>query len=98
MVPPTKMEKDYKNALNGIIAIVVLVFAVAYFFSIINYYFPSAKNFNCPDFADTNQAQIIFHRYGGPELDPFGLDHNHDGIACNIPPPKFHKVKVLTDK
>ncbi|MEH2373257.1 MAG: excalibur calcium-binding domain-containing protein [Nostoc sp.] len=42
-----------------------------------------SKNYNCPDFTTQAEAQEIFNKYPN---DPFDLDRDHDGIACeNLP-------------
>jgi hypothetical protein len=41
---------------------------------------------NCSDFATHDEAQRFFLKCGGPSKDPYGLDTDHDGIACeNLP-------------
>jgi hypothetical protein len=42
----------------------------------------SAKNYNCSDFKTQKEAQAFFLRTGGPSADPYGLDKDKDGIAC----------------
>lgn len=37
---------------------------------------------NCDQFATQDEAQRFFERCGGPSVDRFGLDTDHDGIAC----------------
>lgn len=41
----------------------------------------------CTNFPCQQEAQAFFRAAGGPEEDPHGLDHNHDGIACEDLPP-----------
>ena len=38
---------------------------------------------DCGDFATHREAQLYFLEQGGPIDDPFGLDTDGDGIACN---------------
>lgn len=38
---------------------------------------------DCDDFATHRDAQLYFLEQGGPLDDPFGLDTDGDGIACN---------------
>ena len=42
---------------------------------------------NCPDFDTHAQAQSFFKGTGGTRSnDPYGLDRDHDGIACETLP------------
>src|SRR5581483_12468774 len=41
---------------------------------------------NCSGFATWAEAQAFFLAHGGPTQDPFGLDGDHDGIACESLP------------
>lgn len=37
---------------------------------------------DCKDFATRSAAQSFFLGHGGPRSDPYGLDADHDGLAC----------------
>lgn len=39
-------------------------------------------DYNCSDFATQQQAQEFFVKNGGPSHDPYRLDGDKDGIAC----------------
>ena len=41
---------------------------------------------NCDDFATHAEAQRFFEQCGGPAEDRYGLDADHDGIACESLP------------
>ena len=43
---------------------------------------PNGPDRNCGDFSSWWDAQNFYLASGGPVLDPHGLDHNDDGIAC----------------
>jgi hypothetical protein len=45
-----------------------------------------AVDYNCSDFATQAAAQSFFLAHGGPSSDPYGLDADHDGIACESNP------------
>ena len=45
-----------------------------------------AVDYNCSDFATQAQAQSFFLSHGGPSSDPYGLDADHDGVACESLP------------
>jgi hypothetical protein len=45
-----------------------------------------AVDYDCSDFATQAQAQSFFLSHGGPSSDPYGLDADHDGIACESLP------------
>jgi hypothetical protein len=45
-----------------------------------------ATDYNCSDFATQAAAQSFFLANGGPSSDPYGLDADHDGIACESNP------------
>lgn len=48
-------------------------------------YFPkkAPKNgYDCSDFRSWDEAQKVFIRDGGPKKDPYHLDSDRDGIAC----------------
>lgn len=40
------------------------------------------KKYRCKDFTSHAEAQKIFEQEGGPKKDPYNLDHDGDGIAC----------------
>ena len=42
----------------------------------------SQNDFNCGDFSTQGEAQTFFENQGGPEQDPYRLDSDGDGIAC----------------
>ena len=39
-------------------------------------------DYNCSDFATQTQAQAFFIQNGGPARDPYRLDGDKDGVAC----------------
>lgn len=39
-------------------------------------------DYNCEDFATQCEAQRFFEKHGGPREDPYRLDGDNDGIAC----------------
>ena len=43
---------------------------------------PVKYNYNCSDFATHKQAQDFFIKNGGPKKDPYRLDGDKDGLAC----------------
>jgi len=45
----------------------------------------TAKNdYNCSDFSTQEEAQSFYERSGGPIIDPYDLDRDQDGLACEI--------------
>ena len=40
------------------------------------------RDYNCTDFYDWEGAQDTFERAGGPLIDPYDLDRDNDGVAC----------------
>lgn len=44
---------------------------------------------DCEDFAFQREAQAFFEAAGGPEEDPFILDEDQDGRACELLPPSL---------
>ncbi len=40
------------------------------------------KDYNCADFKTHTEAQAFFIANGGPKKDPYRLDADKDGIAC----------------
>jgi hypothetical protein len=44
------------------------------------------KDYNCSDFATQKQAQKFFEKHGGPRKDPYNLDGDNDGKACESLP------------
>lgn len=53
-------------------------------FSDIDQFPPRYPNgdYNCTDFSTWEESQKVFIRDGGPTKDPYGLDKNKDGVAC----------------
>ena len=47
---------------------------------------PAEANVNCSDFTVWLDAQYFFLSHGGPINDPYGLDGNGDGFACQSLP------------
>jgi hypothetical protein len=46
-----------------------------------------SSDVNCPDFDTQAHAESFFKGTGGTTTnDPYGLDHDHDGIACETLP------------
>jgi len=43
---------------------------------------PKAGDRNCSDFSNSTAAQRFFLENGGPALDPYDLDRDGDGMAC----------------
>lgn len=43
-------------------------------------------DYNCSDFATQQEAQKFYEKYGGPNKDPYGLDSDGDGVACESLP------------
>jgi len=46
----------------------------------------AARDYDCADFATHRQAQRFFIRHGGPQHDPYRLDGDNDGRACEALP------------
>ncbi len=44
------------------------------------------KNYNCSDFKTQKEAQKFFKKHGGPQQDPYNLDGDGDGRACESLP------------
>lgn len=44
------------------------------------------KNYNCSDFTTQKDAQKFFKKHGGPQQDPYNLDGDGDGRACESLP------------
>lgn len=42
----------------------------------------TARDYNCDDFIDWEKAQDTYEHAGGPLIDPYDLDRDSDGIAC----------------
>lgn len=42
----------------------------------------SARDYNCADFYTWEEAQETYERAGGPLIDPYDLDRDSDGVAC----------------
>lgn len=49
-------------------------------------YDPFGPDRDCSDFATQREAQAFFEAAGGPERDPYRLDSDGDGIACESLP------------
>lgn len=45
-----------------------------------------AADRDCANFSSQARAQAFFERHGGPEQDPYGLDANGNGTACESNP------------
>lgn len=43
---------------------------------------PLKGDYDCEDFATQSEAQRFFEKYGGPREDPYDIDRDNDGIAC----------------
>ncbi|WP_407943341.1 excalibur calcium-binding domain-containing protein [Mangrovicoccus ximenensis] len=43
---------------------------------------PTKTDVNCDDFPTSGSAQKYFLTHGGPHSDPYGLDRDGDGLAC----------------
>ncbi len=43
---------------------------------------PSSGDYDCPDFSTQEEAQDFFESQGGPSDDPYNLDRDGDGVAC----------------
>lgn len=41
-----------------------------------------ARDYNCADFLNWEEAQATYKRAGGPIIDPHDLDRDNDGVAC----------------
>jgi hypothetical protein len=48
----------------------------------------------CRRFATADDAQRFFLANGGPERDPYGLDPDGDGFACNWDPEPFRRLRL----
>lgn len=46
----------------------------------------SGGNLDCSDFSSRAEAQYVFNKTGGPLLDVYGLDSDHDGQVCESLP------------
>jgi len=42
--------------------------------------------YDCDDFSYQLEAQEVFGKAGGPDYDPYNLDRNGDGVACESLP------------
>jgi hypothetical protein len=49
---------------------------------------------NCRRFASPDQAQRVFLSSGGPERDPYNLDPDGDGFACDWNPEPFRRLQM----
>jgi hypothetical protein len=43
---------------------------------------PMEDDYDCTDFATRAEAQAVYETMGGPLYDPFNLDVDEDGTAC----------------
>lgn len=41
-----------------------------------------SEDYDCADFSSQDEAQEVFEDAGGPDDDPYNLDRDGDGIAC----------------
>ena len=46
-------------------------------------------DYNCADFPTQRNAQLAFIKAGGPSKDPFNLDRDGDGFACEFNPERY---------
>ena len=46
----------------------------------------SDQDYDCSDFPSSASAQVFFLAAGGPTSDPYGLDRDGDGLACEWGP------------
>lgn len=46
----------------------------------------SGRDYDCDDFSTQKEAQRFFEKHGGPAKDPYRLDADHDGTACESLP------------
>ncbi|OYD08777.1 excalibur calcium-binding domain-containing protein [Paludifilum halophilum] len=58
------------------------VAALTFFFLIGNGSALAATDKNCSDFSTWKEAQDFFEENGGPGEDPYNLDRDKDGLAC----------------
>jgi micrococcal nuclease len=45
------------------------------------------SDLDCPDFSTRVNAQAFYAATGGPAVDPFNLDVDHNGLVCHTRPP-----------
>jgi len=64
------------------VALVAGVLAVSVLFSAGAEAGQSGSDFDCTDFDTRDDAQVFYEESGGPVYDPFNLDDDDDGIAC----------------
>ena len=55
----------------------------------------AAKDIDCGDFGDWIEAQEVFLRNGGLDDDPYLMDTDMDGIACNAETDRGYDVRVF---
>lgn len=66
------MNKSLIHLVLGIIAVILTLVGVFIFLN-------STKDYNCADFETHKQAQ---NKFNENKDDPYHLDRDHDGIAC----------------
>jgi hypothetical protein len=44
------------------------------------------RDYNCSDFSTQKEAQTFYEKHGGPQKDPYNLDGDSDGKACESLP------------
>ena len=49
------------------------------------------NDYDCADFPSQYNAQLVFIEAGGPSKDPFNLDGDRDGFACEFNPKRYIK-------
>lgn len=42
----------------------------------------SGVDYDCTDFQNREDAQVLYEAMGGPQYDPYNLDDDADGLAC----------------
>lgn len=42
----------------------------------------SGVDYDCTDFQNREDAQLFYEEMGGPQYDPYNLDDDADGLAC----------------
>lgn len=55
--------------------------------------FAAEGKHKCSDFATQAEAQRVFEQAGGPKVDPYRMDRDKDGVACEGLLKKSKKVK-----
>jgi hypothetical protein len=77
---------SFGRTVRGAVSIFALLAAVVVVGLIATSPPADAVDYNCSDFATQAEAQTFFLAHGGPSSDPYGLDADHDGIACESNP------------